>query len=1054
MRVRTALIVVFALVVALLPMMATVAGAATGDPEQVTFTLEGCRNDGDPAISLPDGDGKFICPDAAYTTGNLGKGWNELDLVPHRVTLRNGTGAQTYTFVVAGDYVNNAGTAVGWDVISPLTKNAALSDASCPAVTSGAMTITPSGSGVGGADQTIYRMVTIDQPAGATCVYDYYQRLALGAHLFSGSSLQSNLWNQSLTSSGIGQKRIQLPVNEILPQELSKTMNATRNADHMWNLTKSATPVTYDFGQVCSTATAGASTSVSVTLTWTKLAANPTGYALVTNIYATNPAARTITISVSDAIRSGTTVLDTANFGPVNVPANTAGHLVGTHSVNVAASAVGSPPNFNDVATATYTDLVTGVAVPGNTTATASVANDAIGVGTTTNAMATISDTETITGDGLTFSVATPSSGSFSGYTAGTPTTGPVSWNSGTVSSSGSVTFAKTVYLDQPRVTTGTLSDSATLAGSDGASASASASTTFSSSALVSLTIDKSIPNVLDTGESQTFTFKVKKASDDSVAATASITFGAGETTKSATVTGLAPGIYYVSEDLATGWAPQPDSTPVDLSVGAGGIVTCSGSVSFANSFGPASAKAVKTTTPAGSEIGWTMCLVGPGAPMGGECVQTATVEGTPGVALFTTALEDDGSYTITEQLQANWWQKASTGDCSFTVSYPADFDRVFSCSFSNERFGRIIIAKETFPDGASQTFPFALSGGPSALAASFNLSDGGQYDTGYMVKAGSGYVAAETVPAGWDLTSAVCDDGSLVSNISVSAGETVTCTFTNTQRGDAEVMKSVSGMTPPAGTTFSFEVRTGASPTETGTVVLSDTTDAAGNADFGGTKLQPGTYQLCETGMLPGWHSSLSDVPGSFVPNSDDPVHSNDVVCVIFVLDPGESEVFNVDNMPPPGGDARTIGYWKNWSSCSGGKQADVLGDTLGSFPIAMGQTTHGVYIGNRYVDTCEEAVAILNKSTLSGKKMAGDAAYGLAAQLLATRLNIQAGAAPLCIVPTANAAQALLVASGFNGTGQYLGSKVTGAALTARTMALGYASLLDDYNNNELMC
>ena len=48
----------------------------------------------------------------------------------------------------------------------------------------------------------------------------------------------------------------------------------------------------------------------------------------------------------------------------------------------------------------------------------------------------------------------------------------------------------------------------------------------------------------------------------------------------------------------------------------------------------------------------------------------------------------------------------------------------------------------------------------------------------------GSGYSLAETVPTGWDQTSATCSDGSPVSNIDVGAGETVTCTFANRKRG------------------------------------------------------------------------------------------------------------------------------------------------------------------------------------------------------------------------------------------------------------------------------
>lgn len=51
--------------------------AAEGDPSQVSLTLSGCKNNG--TITLHNGDGKYICADSAYTTGNLGKGWNDLD---------------------------------------------------------------------------------------------------------------------------------------------------------------------------------------------------------------------------------------------------------------------------------------------------------------------------------------------------------------------------------------------------------------------------------------------------------------------------------------------------------------------------------------------------------------------------------------------------------------------------------------------------------------------------------------------------------------------------------------------------------------------------------------------------------------------------------------------------------------------------------------------------------------------------------------------------------------------------------------------------------------
>jgi len=99
---------------------------------------------------------------------------------------------------------------------------------------------------------------------------------------------------------------------------------------------------------------------------------------------------------------------------------------------------------------------------------------------------------------------------------------------------------------------------------------------------------------------------------------------------------------------------------------------------------------------------------------------------------------------------------------------------------------GEIIIEKVTVPDtdptAPDQGFPFALTGGPSALNQYFNLTNGQTHSSG-AVLAGDGYNAAEMVPTGWDLTNATCDDGSPVDNIDVAPGETVTCTFENNKR-------------------------------------------------------------------------------------------------------------------------------------------------------------------------------------------------------------------------------------------------------------------------------
>ena len=113
----------------------------------MSFTLEGCRLLS--TTTLPNTDGKFLCHDSEYTTGNLGKNWNELDLVPFRITADNGGGNQAYKVVIALDYLNGncsltsgqfavggagyplpdfgAGCRPGYDVISAPALNTSLS---------------------------------------------------------------------------------------------------------------------------------------------------------------------------------------------------------------------------------------------------------------------------------------------------------------------------------------------------------------------------------------------------------------------------------------------------------------------------------------------------------------------------------------------------------------------------------------------------------------------------------------------------------------------------------------------------------------------------------------------------------------------------------------------------------------------------------------------------------------------------------------------------------------------------------------------------------------
>src|SRR6185503_15787135 len=103
-----------------------------------------------------------------------------------------------------------------------------------------------------------------------------------------------------------------------------------------------------------------------------------------------------------------------------------------------------------------------------------------------------------------------------------------------------------------------------------------------------------------------------------------------------------------------------------------------------------------------------------------------------------------------------------------------------------NQKRGQIVAVKDATPDDP-QDFSFTAGGGLSP--SSFQLDDDANATlsntrTFTGVTPGGGYSLSETVPGGWDQTSATCDDGSPVSNVNVSPGEIVTCTFSNRKRG------------------------------------------------------------------------------------------------------------------------------------------------------------------------------------------------------------------------------------------------------------------------------
>lgn len=965
----------------------------------VNTSYQGCNLSSTTTLT---GSPTLICDDGSYTSGNLGKNWYELDLVPYRLTTSLGTqtgATTTYSLYIAADHA--LGGVIGFDVITVPIVNTAKSDPSCSVTAVGGQLVK---AGItGGADDSIYRELQISQAKGSTCVFDWDQRLALGSHSYTGSSLGTYILTQ-VDFKG-SNSTISLPVNQNVAQGVSKTMTASQNTERAWRISKTSNAANLDLGNVCADPSGPHTAPVQITVSWEKLATTPSGdVTVVTTISAYNPAHRSLLITVTDKIYTGTdptgTLLATNTSDPITVEAGKNGAITSFTTVIPAAQAGDFGSWLNDVVTASYSDPLTGVSIPLTTTAAAEAQ---IRQGATLNETANISDLERIVGTGLSFSVAAPSTGFFTDYTAGAFAT-RVNWGVMSLMDSGSVTFNKTISLDTARIiTNGTLDDTATLVTTDtDFTTSASLATIgITSSAQVTLTVNKTLPFAPTGTQTVAVNFTVTPAGGTSIPLVINFDSSTGASAH-ASLTNLAPGSYTVVEvdsvlhatagDAGTVLPLQPtlNNQVIDLSPRDGGIMDadhCDGIMDFVNQARDdalPTARVQKTTLPAqtSSDPGWSwnFTLTGPS----GFTTRTATAQAGQGPVAIGGPLTLPGTYTVTETPVANWDLTNVTPNsggqtCTFTVSFPASYGTVYSCA------------------------------------------------------------------------------------------------FTNVQRGAVKVVKTLSGQAL-TGQQFTFQLRKDATANADGTVLETLTTNTGGSGStlsFTTALLptygtQTNTYQLCEATQA-GWMTSFNDptsalfVPGAFVPPGTTVPNTgvdNSWLCVNFTVDPGQTRTFNIDNSPPPGGRALTIGYWKTHASCttSSTKKAPALDATLfGMLPWGVLGTSEieslarpgskGLY-GQTATSTvdCAHAVSLLDKRDFNGTKKASDPLFNMAAQLVAAQLNLGSGAYTCVpLINTVTQANALLDTYDFKGSGYSGKLSKTDAAL-----ANSLATTLDNYNNN----
>jgi uncharacterized repeat protein (TIGR01451 family) len=189
-----------------------------------------------------------------------------------------------------------------------------------------------------------------------------------------------------------------------------------------------------------------------------------------------------------------------------------------------------------------------------------------------------------------------------------------------------------------------------------------------------------------------------------------------------------------------------------------------------------------------------------------------------------------------------------ATGVATFVVAS----GQHVTCTYTNTKRATITVKKLTDPSGDPATFGFT-----GDIAAT--LSDGQSADA--SVVPGT-YHVTEASSTGWDLTSINCDNGNSsgvtgtgVATFVVTAGQHVTCTYTNTKRATIEIVKKTLG----AAGTFDFTLN----KPESASTPFQLSPASSGATDSKDLSVSPGDYTVVEAAKA-GWSlTGLSCSPG-----------------------------------------------------------------------------------------------------------------------------------------------------------------------------------------------
>ena len=410
----------------------------------------------------------------------------------------------------------------------------------------------------------------------------------------------------------------------------------------------------------------------------------------------------------------------------------------------------------------------------------------------------------------------------------------------------------------------------------------------------------------IPSGDPQVFSFSLTGGPD-----AVSQSFGLTDATAPRSSGAVKPGTYAIAQSAAgSAWdlasATCSNGSPVGaVQLAAGATVTCT----FTNvKRGTIHLDVV--TTPSGDPQSFGFTLTG------GPDAISQSVSLTDASAPSTSGLVRRGAYAASAQPAPAGWDLASAtcSDGSAPSAIGLDAGEDVTCTFSYVKRGRVRIDVVTTPSGDAQTFGFTLSGGPDAVSAGFSLADASApFDSG-AVRPGTYAATAGSLPSGWDLVSASCNDGSLPSAIGVSAGETVTCTFSYVKRGRIIVDES----TLPAGDPQLFAFSLAGGPD----AVSASFSLADAATPFQSVLLRTGTYAVTQTDPGLAW-----DPAGATCSDGSDPsavaLSPGEVVtCVFHNVKRGH---IRIDEVTLPSNDPQSFAF-----TLGGGPDAIALSFSL----------------------------------------------------------------------------------------------------------------------------